>query len=155
MAPGLAPRVRWIDGSATLTTKKSRMKTKVPHIMTASGAHLAHARTGAGRPVPRSDLVLVADRTMSLRPPITGGSSHPVEVKQLAGSAAQGPDQGGSDAGRHEPPGVDAGLVNHQRGHRQRGDHYGGDMPVVPDHEVLPDLPDCLQPRHHAAALSA
>src|ERR1700677_963643 len=76
MAPGLAPRVRWIDGSATLTTKKSRMKTNVPHMMTASGAHLAHARTGACSSALRSDLLLVVVMTMSLRPPITGESSH-------------------------------------------------------------------------------
>ena len=46
MAAALARRSRWMVGRATLTTKKSRTKTKVPQRMTASGAHLAKRETG-------------------------------------------------------------------------------------------------------------
>src|ERR1700758_3262769 len=46
MAAALARRSRAMDGSATLTTKKSRTKMKVPLSTIASGAHLAKRETG-------------------------------------------------------------------------------------------------------------
>jgi hypothetical protein len=41
MASGPVGRLRWMSGSATLTTKKPSTYAKVPHKMTASGLHLA------------------------------------------------------------------------------------------------------------------
>jgi peptidase E len=71
------------------------------------------------------------------------------------GGAVQGPGQRGEGAQREQPPGVHPGHVDQQGGDRQRGHHDGGDLPVVADHEVVPERSERLQGPHHRPVTSS
>src|SRR5215469_283057 len=60
----------------------------------------------------------------------------------------QRPGQGGEGDQREQPPGVDAGHVDQDRGDREARDHEGGDMPVIPDDEVVPEHAEVPEPLH-------
>ena len=73
-----------------------------------------------------------------------------LRLRDRAGrGAVQRPGQRGKGGQREQPPGVDPGRVHEQRGERQRDHHDGGDLPVVADHEVVPERPERLQRPHH------
>src|ERR1700729_556697 len=84
MAAALACRLRWMSGRATLTTKKSRMNTKVPVRMTASGTHLAMRETESAS-VSRCWLVMVIAAATEVPPALARGliPGRPGDVLQL------------------------------------------------------------------------
>src|SRR5258708_36340812 len=65
-----------------------------------------------------------------------------------SGGAVQGPGQGAEDAQRQQPPGVNPGHVDHERGDRQARGHQCGDVPVVADDEVAPERAERLELAH-------
>jgi hypothetical protein len=81
MAAALACRLRWMSGRATLTTKKSRMKTNVPVRMTASGTHLAMRGTEPAS-VSRCWLVIVI--------PAASGLPYPARVPATSRNSVTG-----------------------------------------------------------------
>ena len=60
----------------------------------------------------------------------------------------QGPRQGGEDEQREQPPRVGARGVDPDRGEREPGRDQRRHVPVVADHEVVPERADGLQPPH-------
>jgi DNA-binding CsgD family transcriptional regulator len=73
----------------------------------------------------------------------------------LARRPVQRPAQRGEGAQREQPPGVDPGRVREDRGERQGGDDDRRDLPVVADHEVVPERAERLNPVREVHELTA